>query len=139
MQLNFSEIHGGKVFNDQFGTVRLWEAERFIVGNDFEILVRNQSMGYAKVVAERVFDYSQIRDVLAFLETGKSTYYLAAILLNIYGGKEKQLPGDTKFVHVVLQYTNRNIDNQSILIKDWWQKKVAAQPNPLQHNETVFP
>lgn len=80
-QLKFTSTWGGKIFNDQFGTVRLHQPERFVPGASLQVLLNSQVLGVAQIVAVREFQFKQIRDVLSYLDTGKPASYLASELL----------------------------------------------------------
>lgn len=86
-------------------------------------------------MATRTFEYKQIRDVLAFLDCGKPSYYLAAVLKKFYG----ELQPDDKLDHIVLKYTSRNIAVQYDMLKDFWQHKIDQQAGVKRNEPELFP
>lgn len=136
-QLNFDRHYGGKIFMDQFSTVRLHDPERFVVGFHKQINLKRVEMGVAKIVAVRTFFFRQIRDPLAYLDCGKNASQMAAMLQNIYG-QAHRLDRDTKLDHVVLQYTSRHIQNMEAALADFWREKIEQQPYNSQIQTTLW-
>ena len=118
-QLNFTQNWNGKLFMDHFGTVRLHNPGKYFAGNTLECSLKNVQLGIITLPAVRTFKYKDIRDVLAFLDTGRPAHYMAAVLSKMYG-QSIALQPDTLFDHIVCHYTERNIDNQGRLMQEWW-------------------
>ena len=118
--LDFTTNWNGKLFMDNFSTVRLLNHGKYFVGNEMEIKLRGVSFGYAKVIAVRPFRYKQISDVLSYIDIGKPAHYLGSLIEKFYS-KKVDLNRETELHHIVLHYTQRNIENQRAAIQDWWE------------------
>jgi hypothetical protein len=127
-QLNFSDLRGGKLFCDQFDDVRLGDREKFIAGNSFEITVKGQVMGIAKILTVYSFPFIKLNDAVSMRTYGKGANYMAAILKRFYDCPKNPIRPDTKMDQIVFQYTYREIENQRILLQDWWKHKEEQQP-----------
>jgi len=125
LTVNYTNNFNGKLFCDVWGDVRLHDEEKFFPSNIIEVHYKNKTIGTAQVMAVRTFEFKQIRDALAFLDCGKPSYYLASLLQKFYGPLQPQ----DKLDHIVLKYTNRNIELQEQMIKDWWQHKIEQSPS----------
>ncbi len=126
-QLKFSTNPNGKLFLDIFGDVRLYDDAKFRVGKILEPTFKNSSLGYVEIIAVRVFKYSHIRDVFSFLNCGKHPAYQASLLQKFY--PEEAFNADTRLMHIVFQYTTRNLTYHQELLKEWWEVKIKQQPN----------
>lgn len=128
-ELEFSTNWNGKLFLDNFGTVRLHNPSKYFVGNQMEVFLNRVDFGAVTVVAVRTFKYGEIRDALSYLDTGKPAHYLGSLIKKFYE-KKVDLNRETLLDHAILHYTKRNYPNQALAIKDWWEAKVQASiPN----------
>lgn len=128
LEINFSSNQHGKLLLPIFGDVRYHDDDRFQLGNVFEVKLNKASLGYAKVVAVRTFRFVQITDTFSFMNCGRHAAYQAAILKNMYGSKQS-ISNDTPFMHVVFQWTQRNMAVHSDLFKDLWKSIEEQQPH----------
>lgn len=129
--LSFSQNWNGKLLLDVFGTVRMHNPGKYFIGNDLMLDYRGKELGAVKVEALITFRFDQINDRLSYIDTGKPAHYLAALLSKMYTNKGVVLPS-TLFDHVIVRYTQRNLPNQELLLKDWWDSKMEQQPQPSQ-------
>lgn len=125
-RLRYTKNHNGKLFLDISGTIRNYCPEKYFVNNELEIDLNGIEIGTAKIVAVRTFEFRLIRDPIAFLDTGHNAVYLCELLRRFYAPKG-QLEPDHLLMHVVWQYTKRNLHNQDILLKEWWADKQQLQ------------
>jgi hypothetical protein len=123
LQFEFSQNFNGKLFLDHFGDIRS-KNEVFTIGEEGEVLLKNISLGYAVIEAARNFPFSRISDALSLLNCGKPAPYQAQLLNNYYGHGNMLAP-DHQLVHVIFRYTQRNIENQTKLITEWWNEKTT--------------
>ena len=130
-KISFSNNWNAKLFLDCFGTVRLHYPEKYFIGNLLEIELKGLTIGTVEVAAVRKFRFDQISGVLSYLDVGKPAHYLADVIRRMYENKKK-ITDDLLLDHVVLKYTDRNIDAHATLIKDWWNEKLNQQPQPVQ-------
>lgn len=119
--ISFSKSWGGRLFMDNFSDVRLPDAEKFFVGNELKVFLKNTEMGTVSIAALREFEFRKITDVLSHLICGHPAHYLAAVLKKFY--PDENIQPETKFVHMVLHYTERHFENQTVLITEWWRDK----------------
>lgn len=124
--IKFTSNPNGKLFLDRFSDVRLYDASKHFVGNDFDVHLKNQSLGYIKVEALRVFSFNKITDLVSYLVAGKPAPYLAKMLRQYYH-HEGAMTNDTQLVHLCFVYTQRNIELHEKLMKEWWYDKVQEQ------------
>lgn len=128
--LECSKNHNGKLFMDHFPDVRLNNPEKFFVGNELEVILDGESMGTVKVVAVKSFEFSQLGDVLAFLNIGKPKQYYAAVLKSFYG----DLAPHQLLQHIVFAWKSRNLETQGKAIMNWWtdiyRDEAHIQPQP---------
>jgi hypothetical protein len=128
-QIKFSHNWNGKLFLENFGTVRLHNPDKYRLDAKLELLLRNQFLGVVEVVAVKRFYYKNISDVLSHLDVGKPAHYLAGIIGRMY--KDKVHP-ELLLDHVILQYKSRNLEAQSQMLHEWWKEVMAAQPYSQQ-------
>ena len=119
-RITFTQNPNGKLFADTFSDVRLHNPEKFFTGARLEVYYNGLHMGMVQVVAIRYLVYRQISDTLAFLTWGKPAAYLAAMLRKFYENETLITP-ETKFDHVVFQYTSRNIEAHAHQLTEWWR------------------
>lgn len=123
----FSQNPNGKMFMDHFNDVRLFDAEKHVVGIEQEIWLRNHFMGITTIQAVVTFKFKNIRDLLAFTICGKPAHYLAALLKRFYPDQTKDdVLEETEFAHIVHHWKKRNMPVQDKLITDWWKEQQDA-------------
>jgi hypothetical protein len=121
-QIHFSHNWNGRLFLDHFSDVRIPDDDRFVVGNQLEVVLNRKVIGVVKIVAVREFRFKQITDVLSYLICGRNAAYLAEIIRRFYA-QDHKLHAETVLVHLVFHYTSRDIPNQSTLLQEWWREK----------------
>lgn len=130
-QINYSDNNNGKLFLPYWQDARLHDEEKFVVGETFEVLLNGKRLGYAKVVAVKTFRFCNLTPTFSYMVCGFHPAYLAAMLKKYYLHDGPITP-DTRFDQVVFHWAEREIEIFEVLLKDWWQKIVNAQPNPLK-------
>lgn len=138
IQINFSDLRGGKLFCDQFDAVLLSEKDKFITGYTFEITCKGMSLGTAKILTVFTFPFNKLSDAVSMRTYGKGAHYMAAILKRYYDCPQSPILPETKFDQIVLQYTSRDLENQRILIQDFWQRKEEQQPQFSGQSKLLF-
>lgn len=126
-QTNFSANPNGKLFLDHFGDARMYEPEKYYVGNVIEILYKGKSLGFGKVVAVSDFKFKQIKDTFSFINCAKHAAYQAD-LMNRFYNHGSMLSAETTLQHVVFEWTERNMEMHREMLKSWWDTKVEQQP-----------
>jgi hypothetical protein len=133
-KIEFAVNWNGKLFLDNFGTIRLYPG-KYMFGELLEVYLKNSCLGIAEVVAIKTFTFGNIHDNLAFITIGKNADYLKSFIRNLYSKKTTITP-TTKFDHIIFQYRSRNIEVFEPLLKDWWQSQIYKQP--LFQNKPFF-
>lgn len=129
--LTFTQNWNGKLFLDNFGTVRLHNEQKYFSGNHLEIILRNHNIGIAEVVAVRTFLFTGITDVLAYLDTGKPAHYLAELMRRMYSNKDG-FNDSSKLDHVILHWKERNMRMHASFLEEWWREKQEEHPESIQ-------
>lgn len=119
-RINFSCSRGGKIFNDQFDEVVAHDKERNMIGNRFDIYLKGQMIGTAKIIHVFTFPFLKLNDSLSLRYYGKGVSYMAAIIK-----RQNHIEYDSRLDQICLQYTFRDIDQQRILLQEWWAAKEA--------------
>lgn len=119
--LELRENYNGKLFSDHFNEVALFSHE-YHKGAIGEVKLNNVSLGVIKIEALRSFHFSRLTDIVSYLNIGKDMQFQAAHLNLIHNGG-KTLPPDTMLTHMVCSYLQRNIENQTRLITEYWNSK----------------
>ena len=130
-QIKYSDNSNGKLFLPMWQDARLHDEEKFVAGEIFEVLLKNKSLGYAKVVAVKTFRFCNLTPTFSYMVCGNHPAYLAAMLKNFYQ-HDGPIIADTRFDQIVFTWTERDMEVFETLLKDWWQKITDAQPNHLK-------
>lgn len=125
LQLEFTQNWNGKLFLDHFGDIRL-QSQAFAIGVEVEIILKGTSLGIARIEAVRTFPFCLLSDVVSYINIGKPAYYQASLLNKFYNGNQP-MESTRLLQHLVLGYTHRNIENQNIIMEDWWKDKTLKQ------------
>jgi hypothetical protein len=135
--LQFSTNWNGKLFLDNFGTVRLHNPSKYFIGNKLEVQLKGTRIGEVEIVAIRSFYFKNISDTLAYIDCGKPAAYLAGMMKRMYENKV-QLTPETKLDHVTLHYYERSLETHAELLKLWWQDKYDQQQSKPVYQPTIF-
>lgn len=133
-QIKFTSNPHGKLFLNFFMDVRLFDEEKYMVGNVLEVVLNSKVLGTAKVVAVKPFKFININDTFSFMNCGKHAAYQSALLERYYIHEAKMQP-NTRLMQVVFHWEERSMELFESLIKEWWQKIVSAQPNHLPQQD----
>lgn len=119
--INFTSNPNGKLFTDRFAEIRLGGMP-YIQDAEFEANYRGQLLGTVKIESIKRFKFIELSNTDCLLAFGKMASDQAAILNRHYNAGE-MLPHDLVFYFIIFQYTERCLETQSILIKEWWASK----------------
>lgn len=122
--INFTSNPNGKLFNDIFGEIRLRDSKHLLF-NEFQLEYRGQVLGTALVEFVSRISVGHLSDSICLLTTGK-TALQEMTELNRRHNFGKELPPHTLLHLLIFRYTERNIENQNILMKDWWESKINS-------------
>lgn len=135
-KLEFSTNWNGKLFLDNFGTIRLHNEAKYHIDAIKEVYIRGTYLGIIKIVSVKTILYKNISDGLAYLDTGKNAAYLKSLLTAFYQ-KKVVINDNLELDHIVCQYTSRHIENFEALLRDWWQSQIDRQPH-LSKQQTIW-
>jgi hypothetical protein len=113
--------YGGKLFADQFNLLFIQQPD-FAPGNIVQVNVNSVNWGTAKIEAVRSFLFRSLSDMVSFLNMGADVQQ-QAFQLNRFYGSGQTLPPDTMLMHLVCSWQQRNLEDQTEFINDWWQAK----------------
>jgi hypothetical protein len=122
--ITYKENWNGKLLCDTFPDVRL-PFQKYTTGTILEVQhERIGFLGYAKVLSVQPFLFSQITDNMAYSVIGKPRTYLRKVLSDFYEGMKE----DTKLVHIILAFTERNPATLHQLLEKQYNKFLAITP-----------
>lgn len=123
-QIEFSRNDNCKLFLEFFSCIRPHDAELFTPGNQVEVMLKGESLGIAEVVVVKSFRFIDLNDMVSYLDNGRPVQYMAAAIKKQYAAENS-----TMLDHVVLHYTQRNLETQGKLLMDWWTDVYALHVN----------
>lgn len=85
--LNFNHNWNGKLNCDYFTTIRLYNEDKYKVGERFECYLKGQFKGVVEVVSVKVIYLHQINNWIAWLDTGYDVHTTQNILREMYKNK----------------------------------------------------
>ena len=108
---NFSKNWNGKLCNENFGTCRLHNEEKYFVGAEHEIILNKIVLGTAKIYAVRTFPFKSLRDAFSWIDSGMPAAKYGAMLKNMYKNKDGgEVNNDTMFDHIIYHWKSRNYE-----------------------------
>ena len=108
LNTNFSKNWNGKLCNENFGTCRLHNEEKYFVGAEHEIILNKIVLGTAKIYAVRTFPFKSLRDAFSWIDSGMPAAKLGAMLKNMYKNKVGgEVNNDTMFDHIIYHWNTR--------------------------------
>jgi len=119
--ISFNKNWNGKLMVAFFGTIRLHNPEKYVVGYDHKVLLNKMDLGIATIKTVRTFELKDISNALAFLDAGMDAQKTIGMLMKMY--KYKMSGGvniHTKIDHIIYCWKERNIVNHGILFADYW-------------------
>ncbi|HVZ95417.1 MAG TPA: hypothetical protein VG847_00975 [Chitinophagaceae bacterium] len=121
-KLTLKENWNGKLFTHCFNELVLYTPE-YSIGAVGDVFLNETHMGMVKVVQSRSLPFSRISDTVSYLNIGMPVQYQAQHL-NVLYNNGNPLPADTVLLHIVLAYVKRNVENQSVLINQYWNNEL---------------
>lgn len=112
----------GRIFSDHFSIIIPRKEMHVEVTEEYQIKLQGIPMGTVIVEAIKEFPFARLNDVVSFLVIGKPLQYLAERLNRQYNHGRTIEPA-AAMLHIVVGYRQRNIENQSPFMEEWWQQK----------------
>lgn len=94
MRLDFSYNWNNKLNGKAFTSIRLWNENKYEVGNVYEIRLGNAKKGSARLISMKRIRLNQINDHIALLDTGYMANECVEIIKTMY--KNKRIDWDTQ-------------------------------------------
>lgn len=83
-KLKFSYNWNNKLYCEAFTTIRIAQPNRFVIGQQFEIILNKNSLKRATVVGYKEFFIGQLNEYMSYLDTGYSVDETVAIIVKMY-------------------------------------------------------
>ena len=130
--IEFSENHNGKLLLDLFTSIRL-HTEKYQVGNVYEVMLRGDLLGKAKLVELTPFQFKNLNERTSLIDTGKSLPYLKTLLSSFY---HQRLISDGKLCMLFFRWSERRHQAQTLMFKKYWDHCCEQMPQALQQQMT---
>lgn len=116
--IKFSSNWNGKLCNDVFTTIRLYDYDKYPIFEKYEVHYKNKVLGIVECEAQKAFKYGSINDITALVDCGHAAPYLTKLLKNFY----PQLTADSLIYMIVFRWKKRNAEATQELFDERWQK-----------------
>ena len=85
-RLSFVKNWNGKLFDEviYFTTIRLYNLSKYYVGNTFEVYLKEDQIGHAKVVNVRTLMLHEVNDFISGIDAGFSVDEFKALMKKFY-------------------------------------------------------
>ena len=82
--ISFSYNWNKKLDCQAFTTIRLYQPEKYVVGETYEILLKDVAIGKGEIVEIRKFMLSELNEFVAYLDTGYPKEKCKEIIRKMY-------------------------------------------------------
>jgi len=116
------------ILMETFNTLRVHDNYTYAVGNTVIVQYgkRQQEIGEAIIVCKATVAFEKLTPMMTAMLTGKDNpNYLRAIVQKMYPGSG----AGTLLDWMVLRWTQRYLQEQEDMARQWWDKIVATTPN----------
>lgn len=93
-RIEFSTNWNGKLHNNAFTSIRLWNEKKYVIGRDYDVWLSHIRKGFAKLVAVKRMKLHQINEYIARIDTGYSADECQNIIRTMY--KNKRIDWNTQ-------------------------------------------
>ncbi len=129
--INYSSNFNGKLNNTCFADIRL-PFPHIAQGNYLHVnLDRVGSLGITRIISVMPIQFKHITDHMAFTVIGQNAGYLRKMLYQFYDGVNEE----TKFVHFIQAFTQRNPDTLFKLLETQHDKLLAGVQQYAQQQQ----
>lgn len=97
-EIDFSYNWNNKLENKCFSTIRIYNPKKYVLNQNYKILLNSKYLYDAKIVFEKGFYINQLSEPMSFLDTGYSKNETIDILKKMYKNKI-----DLKFHFIILK------------------------------------
>jgi hypothetical protein len=109
MRLDFSYNWNSKLNGKAFTSIRLWNENKYEVGNVYEIRLGNTKKGIARLVSLKRIRLDQINDHIALLDTGYRANECREMIKTMY--KNKRIDWDNQYLaYCLFEYVESKND-----------------------------
>lgn len=118
----FTRPFSGKLFPENFGTVRLHDPSKYYNDCIHKIVMDGEELGTAKIYAVRPFEFRMIRDPLSWLDANLPANAYGAMLKRIYNNDVAGgVQNETVFDHIVFHWDIRIFEAHTRLLNAHYQ------------------
>jgi hypothetical protein len=82
--ISFSSNWNNKLSCKSFSTIRVRNDKRFIIGNDYSIILKNEPIYIAKIVSISHIEISKLTPAMSYLDTGYSPQEQIKMMATMY-------------------------------------------------------
>lgn len=118
-EVTLTSLHAGHLFAETFSII-VPAMPGQNVGEEPLIYYKSVLLGRATIMAERTFQFHQIRNALSYLVCGKSAPTLAAQLKHQF--PDIDINRETLFQHIIFKWEHRDIDQHNSLLLEYWKE-----------------
>jgi hypothetical protein len=86
-EIDFSYNWNNKLENKCFSTIRIYNPKKYVLNQNYKILLNSKHLYDAKIVFEKGFYINQLSEPMSFLDTGYSKNETIDILKKMYKNK----------------------------------------------------
>jgi hypothetical protein len=123
-RIHFSNNWNGKLLQDVFTTIRVYDYDKYPDGELFEIEYKNKVVGLARLEAKKPFRFGELNDITSMVECGFGRAYLSKLLKTFYGDK---INSESALYMLILKWEKRNMEVMQELFNERWQKIIDAE------------
>jgi hypothetical protein len=122
----------GKLLNDVFTTIRLYNYEKYPDFEKYEIEYKNQVLGICEIVSKKTFRFEALNSTTSFIDVGKDEIYSRALFKKFYPA----ITGEQPMYMLVLRWVERHKEPTELLFKERFDKISEPWIQPVNELQT---
>lgn len=103
-QLTFSYNWNNKLRNICFSTIRIWQPAKYVLSEPYSVYLKDQWLGEAELVKAVPFQYGELTEGMALLDTGYTKAEVRVILQKMYDSYIRQYGEKAGFGFYIFRY-----------------------------------
>jgi hypothetical protein len=117
-KIHFSSNWNGKLCNDVFTTIRLYNYDKYPDFEKFTIEYKSHILGIAELLVKKPFKFGSLNATTSLVDCGHDEHYLGKLLRNFYPG----IDANTNFYMLVLRWETRYKEATELIFKERFEK-----------------
>ena len=97
-EISFSYNWNHKLDCDAFTTIRIWQPEKYVMGEAYAIVINSELLSFAKIVEVKKFLLKDLNDWIALIDTGYKKEECEQIIRRMY----KRVDFNTTYLSLIL-------------------------------------